>query len=402
MKRTTAVALTTLVLLLSACGVGAEPTPTPPPEPVFGSLVSVTGEVVPARWATVSAQLGGTALQVLVEPGDQVEAGDPLVRLDPTDAQLAVRRAETSLEAAQARLALLESRPRRQEVAIADARVEAARAGVDQALAGLDQLLAGSLDAEIVAAKARVFSLQADELAADEFHKDTMECFTVNIPGEGEKEIYPLLGPTEEKARFRLQAVREDLDAAQATLDTLIAQKDHRIRTVEAAVQSAEEQLDAARAQLAQVKAGAAPGEIAAAEASLRQAQAALEQARVALDRAEIRAPLSGTVGIVRVRDNELVAPGQPLVTLGDLGTLRVETTDLDEIDVARVTVGGTVDVTFDALPDRVFSGRVKRISPMPESDGAAVTYNALIELEDLAPEIRWGMTAFVDIEGEG
>jgi HlyD family secretion protein len=402
MRRITIVGLTTLTLLLSACGGGAEPTPTPLPGPVFGSLVSVTGEVVPAKWTTVSAQAEGTALEVLVEPGDEIEAGEPLVRLDPTDAERAVRRAQTALEAAEARLALLESRPRREEVAVAEARVEVARAGVDQAVARLDQLQAGSLDAEIVAARAQVISIQADELAADEFHEDTMECFNVNIPGKGKREICPLLGPTEEKARFRLDAIREDLDAAQTSLDALIAQKDDRIRTVEAAVQNAEEQLDGTEAQLAQLKAGAAPEEIAAAEASLQQAQAALEQARVALNRTEVRAPLTGTVGMVQVRENELVAPSQPLVTIGDLSTLRVETTDLDEIDVARVEVGQTVDVTFDALPDRVFTGRVQRISPMPESDGGAVNYTAIIELEQLAPEIRWGMTAFVDIEVDG
>jgi HlyD family secretion protein len=339
---------------------------------------------------------------VLVEPGDQVEADDPLIRLDSTDAELAVRRAQTALEAAQARLALLKSRPRREEVAVAEARVEAARAGVDQATARLDQLQAGSLDAEIVAARAQVFSLQAEELAAEEFHEDTMECFNVKIPGEGKREICPLLGPIEEKARFRRDAVREDLEAAETSLDALIAQKDDRIRSVEAAVQGAEEQLDAAEAQLAQLQAGAAPEEIAAAEASLQQAEAALEQARVALSRTEVRAPLAGTVGMVQVRENEFVAAGQPLVTIGDLSTLRVETTDLDEIDVARVEVGQTVDVTFDALPDRVFTGRVKRISPMPESDGGAVNYTAVVELEELAPEIRWGMTAFVDIEVEG
>jgi HlyD family secretion protein len=399
MRRITIIGLTTLALLLSACGGGAEPTPTPLPGPVFGSLVSVTGEVVPAQWTTVSAQAGGTTLEVLVEPGDEVSADDPLIRLDATDAQLAVRRAETALEAAHARLALLETRPRREDVAITEARVEAARAGVDQAVARLDQLQSGSLDAEIVAARAQVISIQADELAQDEFHKDTMECFNVRIPGEGKREICPLLGPVEEKARFRLDAIREDLNAAQSNLDALIAQRDDRIRSVEASVQNAEEQLDAAEAQLAQVKAGAAPEEIAAAEASLQQARARLEQARVALNRTEIRAPLTGTVGMVQVRENELVAPGQPLVTIGDLSTLRVETTDLDEIDVARVEIGQPVDVIFDALPDRVFTGRVQRISPQPESDGGAVNYTAIVELEELAPEIRWGMTAFVDIE---
>ncbi len=401
MRRITAVGLATLALLLSACGGGAEPTPTPLAEPAFGSLVSVTGEVVPAEWATVSAQAGGTALEVLVEPGDEVEQGDPLVRLDPAAAQLALRRAQTALEAAQARLALLESRPRGEEVAVAEARVEAAQAGVDQATASLDQIQAGSLDAEIAAARAQVTSSQADELAAEAFHDDTMECFDVEIPGEGKREICPLLGPIEERARFRLHAAREDLKAARANLNALIAQKDDRIRTVEAAVQKAEEQLEGAQAQLAQVKAGATPEEIAAAEASLQQAEAALEQARVALSRTEVRAPLAGTVGMLQVRESEFVAPGQPLVTIGDLSNLRVETTDLDEIDVPGVAVGQTVDVTFDALPDRVFTGRVRRISPMPASDGGAVTYTAIVELEELAPEIRWGMTAFVDIEVE-
>jgi len=401
MRRITIIGLTTLALLLSACGGGAEPTPTPLPGPVFGSLVSVTGEVVPARWTTVSAQAGGTALEVLVEPGDEVSVDDPLIRLDPADAQLAVRRAQTALEAAEARLALLESRPRREDVAVVEARVEAARAGVGQAAARLDQLQSGSLDAEIVAARAETISIQADELAQEEFHEDTMECFNVKIPGEEKREICPLLGPVEEKARFRLDAIREDLDAAQSRLDALIAQKDDRIRSVEASVQNAAEQLDAAEAQLAQVKAGAAPEEIAAAEASLQQARTRLEQARVALNRTEVRAPLAGTVGMVQVRNSELVTPGQPLVTIGDLNTLRVETTDLDEIDVARVEIGQPVDVTFDALPDRVFTGRVQRISPMPESDGGAVNYTAIVDLEELAPEIRWGMTAFVDIEVE-
>jgi multidrug resistance efflux pump len=59
--------------------------------------ISVTGEVVPAVWAGVSAQKGGTVLEVLVEPDDEVAAGDVLVRLDATDAELMVQQAEAAL-----------------------------------------------------------------------------------------------------------------------------------------------------------------------------------------------------------------------------------------------------------------------------------------------------------------
>jgi multidrug resistance efflux pump len=96
-----------------------------------------------------------------------------------------------------------------------------------------------------------------------------------------------------------------------------------------------------------------------------------------------------------------MVAPGEVLFTLGDLTTLRVETTDLDEIDVARVAVGQQAAVTFDALPERTFVGYVTRISPMAEPGTGGVNYTVTIEVEDIDPAIRWGMTAFVDIEVE-
>jgi multidrug resistance efflux pump len=102
---------------------------------------------------------------------------------------------------------------------------------------------------------------------------------------------------------------------------------------------------------------------------------------------------------MVNVREGEQVQQGSLILTLGDLSTLRVETTDLDEIDVAQIALGQEADITFDAFPDRVFTGRVIRINPMSEPGGGGVNYTTIIELEELAPEIRWGMTAFVDIE---
>ena len=73
--------------------------------------ISVTGEVVPEVWANVSAQKGGTVLDVLVEPGDKVAEGDALVRLDATDAELMVQQAEAALSTARAQLDLLEAAP---------------------------------------------------------------------------------------------------------------------------------------------------------------------------------------------------------------------------------------------------------------------------------------------------
>ena len=394
MKKTIAAGLVVLVLLLSGCGGDAEETATPEVEMEFVPVVSVTGEVVPAVWATVSAQAGGTVLEVLVEPGDEVAAGDLLVRLDPTDAQLAVQQAQTAVETAQAQLALLKTGPRPEQVAVAEAQIEAAQAVISQTAAQRNQLWSGATEAEIAAAQAQVAAAQVEQWMAREAHDQTMKCYDV-----GGKEICPALGAPEEQARHALHAADEALAAARAQLDALKTGSYLQVRTAEAVVSAAEAQQDVSQAQLDLLQAGATAEEITVAEAAVAQAEAALETARVALERCEVRAPFAGTAGAVNVRRGELIVPGQSLVTLGDLTTLRVETTDLDETQVARVKVGQQAAITFDALPERVFTGHMTRISPMAKPGAGGVNYTVVIELTETDPAILWGMTAFVDIE---
>ena len=167
------------------------------------------------------------------------------------------------------------------------------------------------------------------------------------------------------------------------------------------AVAAAKVQQRVAQAQLEVLQVGPLAEEIAIANTSIAQAEVALETARVALEYCEVRAPHAGTVGAVDVRPGELIAAGQRLITLGDLTTLRVETTDLDEIDVGRVVAGQEASVTFDALPNQVFAARVTRISPMANPGTGGVNYTAILEADTLDPAILWGMTAFVDIEVE-
>jgi HlyD family secretion protein len=399
MKRAFLMGLAVLAVVLSGCGGSAEETPAPEMDLEFVPVVSVTGEVVPAVWATISAQAGGTVMEVLVEPGDEVAEGDPLARLDSTDAQLAVQQAEAALEAAQAKLALLRAGARAEEIAVAEAQIEAARAALSQAAAQRDQLKSGATEAEIESAQARMAAAQAEQLAARDAHDETMKCYHVTMPDGNKKKICPALGTLEEQARYNLHAADEALAAAQAQLDALVAGADDRVRAAEAAVWAAAAQRDVAETRLALLQADATAEEIAVARAAVAQVEAAVEAARVVLERAEVRAPFAGTVGAVSVRPGELITPGQPVLTLGDLTTLRVETTDLDEIDVARVAVGQQATVAFDARPERLFTGHVTRISPMAEPGAGGVHYTVVVALDENDPVIRWGMTAFVDIE---
>ena len=197
MKRTIFAGLVVLAVLVSGCGGSTEETPTPEVEVEYVPVVSPTGEVVPAVWATVSAQSGGTVLEVLVEPGSEVAAGDVLIRLDPTDAQLAMLQAEMVLETAQAQLALVQVGPRSEQIAVAEAQIAAAQTVVSQTVTQRNQLWSGATEAQIAAAQAQIAAAQTEQWMANEAHEQTMKCYDVNG-----REVCPGLGPMEEQARY--------------------------------------------------------------------------------------------------------------------------------------------------------------------------------------------------------
>jgi multidrug resistance efflux pump len=200
-------------------------------------------------------------------------------------------------------------------------------------------------------------------------------------------------------------AQMELAEAQVAQAETQTAQAQTQVSQAEAAVIQAEAGLEAAKAQTAQaqaaldrVKAGPIPEEVAVAEAAVAQAREAQGTSQALLDQTRLTAPFDGTVGLVHVREGEEVLPGQAVLVLGDTSTLRVETTDLDEIDVAIIHPGQQADLTFDALPERVIGGIVQSVAPMATQGQGAVTYRVVIDFEETDPAMRWGMTTFVDI----
>jgi multidrug resistance efflux pump len=189
--------------------------------------------------------------------------------------------------------------------------------------------------------------------------------------------------------------MKEKLDQAQSDFNAAV----RRIEYVYA-LDVAQEELDKALEDYETLKKGPDPEEVALAQSRLVNAEASLAAAQAALQDLELRASFDGTVSELYVHPGEWVNPGQPILELADLGHLRVETTDLNEIDAARVKVGDPVTVTFDALPDVQVTGTVDRIAPK-SAIGSGVNYTVIIELAEVPEILRWGMTAFVDIHVE-
>jgi HlyD family secretion protein len=323
---------------------------------------------------------------VKVQMGDVVKAGDMLVQLEEADANLAVAQAEAALAVAQAQLAQLKAGPQPEEVPVAEQAVKSAEAAVAGAQAQLAQVQAGPRGAEVAAAEAAIAAAAVKQKAAQDNYDRVDE----------------IGGWMEEEFRMALDAAKKDYAAAQKYLNQLWAgATKNEVEAARANVAVAQAQAAQAQAQLDLIKAGATREQIAVAEAGVKQAQVAVDTAKEQLTKLRLVAPFDGTVGVVTVRQGEWVAPGQSALMLGDMATLRVETTDLSELDVARVREGQVVNVTFDALSGVALAGKVMRIAPMSTPGQSGVNYQMIVELEKLDPALRWGMTAFVDVQLE-
>jgi multidrug efflux pump subunit AcrA (membrane-fusion protein) len=399
-------------LLLAGCN--GEATETVPAEevPLVGEgsgVVAAEALVEPARWTEVrSPSDGGQVVDVAVREGDVVSAGDLLLMLDPSDAQLAVEQAEAALAQAEAQLARVEAGARPEEIAVSEARLAVAHAGVAEAEARRDRLSGGEARADVASAQAAVAAAVAEEKQAFYLHERTMECFTFKWRGE-KRTVCPALGRPEETARYAWHASQDSLEAAQKQLGAAQNQAAAGIREANAAVAAATAQEKALQADLDLQKAGTLPDEIAAAEADVRRAEASLQAAQAALADMSLHAPFDASVVEVSVEAGDTAAPGQVLVVLATLDQLRVRTKDLIELEVVRVVVGQPVTVTLDALPDTPLDGQVVRVDEQSEDYRGDVTYPVIIELlwgtqelrsdkKEKRSDVRWGMTASVEI----
>jgi len=135
------------------------------------------------------------------------------------------------------------------------------------------------------------------------------------------------------------------------------------------------------------------------AAAKVQSARAGLVSAQAALQQSQIKAPFAGQIGSINVRLGELTKPDQFVVLLGDTHQMRVATTDLRETDVVRLANNLPVEVTFDALPGRIFTGKITKVAPVSTTDKGSTNFTVQVDVVDLDQNLRWGMTAFVNIQ---
>jgi multidrug efflux pump subunit AcrA (membrane-fusion protein) len=360
-------------MVITSCGAkdtGVVPTQDASLNREFDKVVSATGVVNPDNKATLSVSTAGIVEEVLVEKGDMVTEGQTLIRLkgkEEIQASIAQAKFEV-LSAQQAMNDLYDNldvsrATSLREVAEASNAVHDAKYNLDNftipmAQQGLDTIAAMELMRKKLDETWDAFEPYKNESYLNDTRKD----------------------------------LKDDLDIAQADYNAAIKRV-----TYEFELADADARLSKALKDYEAQKGGPDPEQLALAESRLENSKAALAAAESLLDDLEIKAQFDSTVSEIYLHEGEWVSPGQPIVLIADLKHLRIETTDLNEIDVAQVAIGDTASITFDALPGVEITGKVVKIAPKA-SEGSGVNYTVWIDISSIPENLRWGMTAFVDI----
>jgi HlyD family secretion protein len=166
----------------------------------------------------------------------------------------------------------------------------------------------------------------------------------------------------------------------------------------DAARQNASADLEISRASFIRLTNGPTQAELDALQNSITSAQIDLDSAKQGLAQTQLTAPYTSTVTDILVHEGELAGGGGPLAAVADLTSLEINA-DIDEIDVANVQVGQSVDIRLDAFPGEKPSGKVIRLSPAASTQRGTTTYGAIVDLAPNNLKIRPGMGANLKIQ---
>lgn len=344
MKQKLLITLMGLSLLFTACSTpssAATATPEAISTVIADSTIIAEGRLEPIRYAEIAFNASGVVSEVLVEEGQTVKKGEPLIRLgDESDTNYAA--AQLELVSAQKALNDLQL-----------------TAGTDLAQAVIDLKDAQE---EYNDAVDYLDYLQDDNKIPQTQTKRTLvqtwKGYEYRVRTKSFK------GPAPEdwivEAENDLALKKAEMDTAQKTYDRLKGGVDA-------------DQLAVLEARFSAAKAGVAAF--------------------------SVTAPFDGVVANLNAKTGNSINAGEPAVTVADFSHWLVKTTDLTEIDVVKLAEEQPVTVMLDAIPDVELQGTIASIGQTYTENQGDVVYEVTVLLTDTDPAMRWGMTAEVKFE---
>lgn len=334
----------------------------------------------------VSALVPGRIELLFAVEGQDLEGGEVVAMLNEGEyesrraaAEARMTAAEEEVIRAEARLWLLETSPREEEV-------EVARAVVERARASLNLMLAGTRDEDIARAEA---DLREAEAVAEQKRSRADRIRELAdgdaFPDSKAKEIEAEARAAAENAESlrqhlrRLKAGFREVDVDEAR--TELAEAESRLELIKAGPR--EEEIDDATAALA------------AAEAKLESAEAELDLADMNLRRCEVTAPQGGRVlEVLSPQGTMLTDRDMTVFTMYDPGQMQCRV-DVRQEQAAELFVGQRCTIKLAARRGEPYTGTVLRVNPL--ANLARDTVRAIVTIDEPDEHLRTDMTVTVD-----
>ena len=359
-----------LVVLLFFGGLGAWAAIAP-----LDSAAIAAGTLsVQSRRKTIQHLEGGIVSDILVDEGSVVAAGDPLIRMDTTQAQIRYGLYHGQLRAA----------------AALAARLRAERDGLDT-IAFADWLLTAQSDPEV----AQILTGQRNIFVARREAKVSQTSILNQRILQLEEEIGGLEGQIAAQnseigfINSEIATVRDLLDQGLATRPRLLSLQREKANVEGERAQNiggiarAEQRIGEAQLEiegLGTEMINAVVQELRQVETHIADLNERIAAARDILERTEITAPVAGTVvGLNVFTTDGIIHPGAPLMEIVPIGDVLIVEARIDPIDIDVVQPGQEARVRFSAFSRRrmpSFTGRVQQISADLLTDArSGITY---------------------------
>ena len=384
---------------------------TTPEKRDLSNSLSGTGTLNPANTYNVKSLVAGKVLTSTIEEGDIVEEGTVLYTVDASDATTKAEQASITLQQAQRSYDKTVDRQYvRAEVAGVVATLKVAKG--DEVTSGQEVAVIRDsskmvLHLEFPAADAAAFSVgQSAEVTLDGTF-ETLTGTVTAVTGTDTLSTGNLLtrtvtitvrnagGLTTAQAAtatingvsciaakcFEYQAERTLTTLAAGTVTAINVQEGGAVNKDDIVLQISGEDLTEA---------------IQSAAETLRSAELNMDNLQEAMNNYTITSPISGTIIEKNAKAGDALTAGADLCTIYDLSYL-VMVINVDELQVSDVSVGQSVQVTADAVPDKTYTGTVTRVSMKGSSNGGTTTYPVTVRIDE-TEGLRPGMNANAEI----
>lgn len=342
---------------------------------------------LPRENADIRAEVAGIIEEVFVTEGESVATGAPIVRLANHDRVAELGQVEATIREKQARLKMLRSGTRAEDLAIARQKLATAATRETEARSRLGE--------ERRLHSARLAAAEAGVVKAQEQMQYAEDKYALMEP------LASVLSPLElREARAEAAIRRKGVEESQAGLQFVRSQNQQALREALAVAAAKHRE---AEGELQLLLAGSRPEEIEAVEAEIASLQTRATDLRNRIARATVRAPHPGVVTTARLRESvgQHMESGSLVATVHDLRRITAEIA-ISERDIADVRVGQLVSLRVRAYPTETFTGRVVGIAPATaaaELPGAPRVVRVITEIDNSDGRIKSDMTGYAKIE---